>query len=276
MISKIKRIISGTLSALLVGQAMIYGDGASQGMAHAETIKEIKNDIQLRRNASDLKKEFEKAADGLGEVDYFTVPEVNIMSMETNKNTENEIVYADTITITGKVQKVSLEGFEISDNTPIFVHIFDGNWTEISSQETGNDGEYSVTAGGSDVYHIKYECDGYLPFYLKDFGTGSYQVGSGESLDTITLIPGDTKYNAENNNQWSDDVFNSDDVLFVKSCLNAYRGDTDFNPSMDADCDGIVNDEDLNAFRAFYDTLDEGKELTSEILILDIRPVLKP
>lgn len=63
-----------------------------------------------------------------------------------------------------------------------------------------SDGGYSVTAGGSDVYHVKYECDGYLPFYLKDFGTGTYLIGSGDSNDTITLVPGDTTYNAGNGN----------------------------------------------------------------------------
>ena len=37
-----------------VGQIMIYGDGSSQGIVHAETIDQIKNDIQLSKNADEL------------------------------------------------------------------------------------------------------------------------------------------------------------------------------------------------------------------------------
>ena len=77
-------------------------------------------------------------------------------------------------------------------------------------------------------------------FYLKDFGTGAYQIGSGKSWDTVTLVPGDTTWNEENDNQWSDDVLNSSDASYVESCRNAYRGDPGFNPSMDHDGDGIV------------------------------------
>ncbi|MCM1529707.1 MAG: DUF6531 domain-containing protein [Alistipes sp.] len=131
--------------------------------------------------------------------------------------------------------------------------------------------EFSVEASGSDVYHVKFECDGYLPFYLKDFGNGAYMVGSGDSDDTITLVPGDTTWNEENDNQWSDDVLNAADSAYVQSCLGETRGDSDFNPSMDADGDNVISQADLDAFNAFYENLgDDEYTLPQEIQDLDI------
>ena len=37
-----QRALSGALSVLFIGQALIYGDGSSQGIAHAETIADVK------------------------------------------------------------------------------------------------------------------------------------------------------------------------------------------------------------------------------------------
>ena len=41
-----QRALSGVLSVLFVGQVLIYGDGSSQGIAHAETIADIKESFQ--------------------------------------------------------------------------------------------------------------------------------------------------------------------------------------------------------------------------------------
>ncbi|MCM1529708.1 MAG: hypothetical protein NC093_06910 [Alistipes sp.] len=71
MNKKFRRIVSGVLSVMFVGQVLIYGDGSSQGIAHAETIEAIKESLQLSENADDLQQEYENAIDGLGEVDYF-------------------------------------------------------------------------------------------------------------------------------------------------------------------------------------------------------------
>ncbi len=73
MIKKFQRILSGVLAAMFVGQVMIYGDGSSQGIAHAETISEIKESLQLSENADALQQEYENSIDGLGEVDYFEI-----------------------------------------------------------------------------------------------------------------------------------------------------------------------------------------------------------
>lgn len=267
MNKKLSRIIAGTLSMMFVGQVMIYGDGNSQGIAHAETISDIKESLQLTKNADELQKEFENAVDGLGEIDYFASPESRIMMM--NEAAESKAAKASGLKISGKVEK---GGQKTANDTPIFVRIFNGDWAEIASQEISDGGSFSVEAGGSDVYHVKFECDGYLPFYLKDFGTGSYQVGSGNSWDTITLIPGDTTWNEENDNQWSDDVLNAADSEYVKSCLGATRGNSDFNPSMDADGDNVISQADLDKFCDFYNSLGDDKyyELSQYVQDLDI------
>ena len=264
MNKRIRKLLSGVLAVMFVGQVMIYGDGSSQGIVHAETIAGIKESLQLSENSDELQQEFESAVDGLGEVDYFASPESEVMMMSEAKiNTTAN--FAGNLTITGNVVT------EGNENTPVYVRIFNGDWAKLASKEISDGDSFSVEASGSDVYHVKFECDGYLPFYLKDFGTGSYTVGSGDSWDTVTLIPGDTTWNEENDNQWSDDVLNAADSEYVKSCLGATRGDSDFNPSMDADGDNVISQEDLEAFCEFYENLgDDEYELPQYIQDLDI------
>jgi len=286
---KLTRTLAGVMSLMFVGQIMVFGDGASQGILHADTIASAAEAIEGMKNADQLAEEFEEATKGLGEVDYFELPESveqNIMtySSRTEAQVEAETESAsdftwdftaksyiqylkeatgvqDTsaLTITGKVQKGTVNGHAASDNTPIYVRIFDGDWNEIESWEVSEGEEYTATVTGSGVHHVKFECDGYLPFYLKDFGTGSFQIGSGDSLDTVTLVPGDTIWNEDNANQWSDDVINSSDLAYVQSCYGAYRGDPGFNPSMDHDGDGIVGDADWDYFYRLYEELDENE-----------------
>ena len=88
----------------------------------------------------------------------------------------------------------------------------------------------------------------------------------------MTLVPGDTTWNEEHDNEWSDDVINGKDLAYVQSCLGAYRGDSDSNPSMDADGDNIISPADLKAFCDFYDHLadDEYYELPQNVQNLDI------
>ncbi len=292
MSKKLSRILAGTLSAMFVGQVLIYGDGTSQGLLHAETIASAIDAKEAAKNEEQLAKEFEEVTKDLGKVDYFELPEAvekNIManssrakskaagesefawdytakSLITEYAEQTNINAASELAVTGKVCKGTVNGYAASDNTPIYVRIFNGNWEELAYQEVSDSGEYCVIADGSDVYHVKFECDGYLPFYLKDFGTGAYQIGSGESKDTVTLVPGDTTYNEWENNQWSDDVINGNDVEYVRSCLGATRGDSDFNPTMDTDGDGVISQADLDKFCEFYEELRENNE---EVLLSD-------
>ena len=284
MNKKLTRTLAGVMSLMFMGQVMIFGDGSAQGLLHADTIASAAEAIEGAKNKDQLAKEFEEATKDLGKVDYFDVPEAvnqNVMAYNSTEvqteaasdftwdgTAKSYIQYlkelsgsqdAATLTVTGKVQKGTVDGYATSDNTPIYVRIFNGNWEEIAYQEISDGGEYTVTAGGSDAYHVKFECDGYLPFYLKDFGTGAFQIGSGDSPDTVTLVPGDTTWNEENDNQWSDDVLNSSDASYVESCRNAYRGDPGFNPSMDHDEDGMVSDADWDYFYRLYEELGEDE-----------------
>ena len=258
MNKRIQKLLSGVLAVMFVGQVMIYGDGSSQGIAHAETIAGIKESLQLSENANELQQDFESAVDGLGEVEYFGSPESGIMMM--NETGESDISFAENLTITGKVQKGVVSGHTASDDTHIFVHIFNGNWEEIKFAEISDGENYTVDASGSDVYHVKFECDGYLPFYLKDFGTGKFQVGSGDSLDTVTLVPGDTTYNEENDDQWSDDVINANDASYVQQFIGKRKACGNYEADFDLNDDGSIDAEDLEIIDRDHYEKEEGEE----------------
>ena len=239
MNKRIRKLLSGVLAVMFVGQVMIYGDGSSQGIVHAETIAGIKESLQLSENADELQQDFESVVDGLGEVEYFASSESGIMMMneaEISTNTN----FADNLTITGNVVT------EGNENTPIYVRIFNGDWAEVASKKVADSGggNFTVSASGSNVYHIKFECDGYLPFYLKDFGTGSYQVGSGNSWNTVTLVPGDTTYNADNDDQWSDDVIDANDAEYVSRFIGKRKACGDYEADFDMNGDGSIDAED--------------------------------
>ena len=297
MNKKLTRTLAGVMSLMFMGQVMIFGDGSAQGLLHADTIASAAEAIEGAKNKDQLAKEFEEATKDLGKVDFFDVADEKENGTVVNEDTaKNDIaVQSDEagaavqdrsaavmaasegdapvgeLTVTGIVKQGVING--IDDKTPIYVRIFDENWNEIEYQELRSGDSYSVTASsGSGIYHVKYESDGYLPFYLKDFGTGTYTVGSGDFRNTVTLVPGDTTWNEEHDNEWSDDVINGKDLAYVQSCLGAYRGDSDFNPSMDADGDNIISPADLKAFCDFYDHLadDEYYELPQNVQNLDI------
>lgn len=257
MSKKINRIIAGTLSAMFVGQVLIFGDGNSQGILHADTIASAKEAIEEAKNAKQLQKEFDSAIREIGDIDFFSIPEINTMSLEQEETSESEITYAKELTITGFVEKGIVEGFNYVNDEKIYVRIYDGAWGQLAYKEVDSDGYYEVSASGSDVYHVKFECNGFLPFYLKDFGTGTFVVGSGDSEDTVTLVPGDTTYNEETNNSWSDDNLNVNDVAYVQNCYGATRNHSDFNLSMDMDNDGAISESELNEFCELYLQLEE-------------------
>ena len=75
MAKKLTRTLAGVMSLMFVGQIMVFGDGASQGILHADTIASAAEAIEGMKNADQLAEEFEEATKGLGEVDYFELPE---------------------------------------------------------------------------------------------------------------------------------------------------------------------------------------------------------
>ena len=282
MNKKLTRTLAGVMSLMFMGQIMIFGDGSAQGLLHADTIASAAEAIEGAKNKDQLAKEFEEATKDLGKVDFFDVTEDKNETANNEEIAEDDISVqsesdkavqdhtaaiatasdgdapAGELTVTGIVKQGDVNG--IKDKTPIYVRIFDENWNEIEYQELRSGDSYSVTASsGSGIYHVKYESDGYLPFYLKDFGTGTYTVGSGDSRNTVTLVPGDTTWNEEHDNEWSDDVINGKDLAYVQSCLGETRGNDHFNLSMDLkDENGIVDQEELDIFCSLYDSLESG------------------
>lgn len=113
MNKKLTRTLAGVMSLMFMGQVMVFGDGSAQGLLHADTIA----------SATEL----------------FATPVTE----------QNEIVYANDLTIYGYVQKGTVNGFEARDNEPVYVRIFNGDWAEIAYTEVNSDGSYSVTASGS-------------------------------------------------------------------------------------------------------------------------------
>ena len=263
MNKKLSRIVSGVLSVILVGQVLIYGDGSSQGIAHAETIAEIKESLQLSDNADELKQEYNNAVDGLGKVEYFRNPER--AALYSSNTGEPSVAEAGGLSISGYVGQYGT----YSDLTKVKILIFDG-W-DLANQTTANaNGFFTVSAYnlGPDT-NVKIECDGYLPRFYKGMGYGSYWLGSSEEPEM--LLPGDTTWNEEQANQWSDEQINSADAAYVQSCIGAYVGDSDFNPSMDADGDNIISQDDLNAFCEFYKTIGDSEyELPQYICDMDM------
>ena len=293
MNKKLTRTLAGVMSLMFMGQVMIFGDGSAQGLLHADTIASAAEAIEGAKNKDQLAKEFEEATKDLGKVDYFDVAEDKNETANNEEIAEDDISVqsesdeavqdhtaaittasdgdapAGELTVTGIVKQGVING--IDDKTPIYVRIFDENWNEIEYQELRSGDSYSVTASsGSGIYHVKYESDGYLPFYLKDFGTGTYTVGSGDSRNTVTLVPGDTTWNEEHDNEWSDDVINGKDLAYVQSCLGAYRGDDAFNFSMDLDDDGKIDQAELLDAQNAINSASESQQDANAAYIYDL------
>ena len=114
MNKKFTRILSGVLSAVFIGQVMIYGDGSSQGIAHADTIEQIKKSLELSGNAEELKQQFENGINGLGEVDYFGSMENSTVMMKKASDSLPDI--ASDLTVTGSVQKGAAAGYTANDD----------------------------------------------------------------------------------------------------------------------------------------------------------------
>ena len=293
MNKKLTRTLAGVMSLMFMGQVMIFGDGSAQGLLYADTIASAAEAIEGAKNKDQLAKEFEEATKDLGKVDYFDVAEDKNETANNEEIAEDDISVqsesdeavqdhtaaittasdgdapAGELTVTGIVKQGVING--IDDKTPIYVRIFDENWNEIEYQELRSGDSYSVTASsGSGIYHVKYESDGYLPFYLKDFGTGTYTVGSGDSRNTVTLVPGDTTWNEEHDNEWSDDVINGKDLAYVQSCLGAYRGDDAFNFSIDLNGNGIIDQEELLQAQDVINSASESQQDANAAYIYDL------
>ncbi len=279
MVKTHNRIIAGVLSVLFTGQIALFGDGTSKGILHPDTIAYAAKSIKEKKTEKELAEEFEQAVSELGQVDYFGDTDVvtgsrllkSARARSANSDPMDDV--SSSLTVSGKVSLGEVSGVTRSDDPPIYVRIYTGDWQELTHKTVHNGESYNVSVEGgySDVYHVKYECDGYLPFYLKDYGTGSFVVGSNGSHDTVTLVPGDTTYNANDNNQWSDDNLTSDDANYVSSCLRAVKGASDYLDWLDYDGDGEISQDDVNAVQDMYVNMGEDSiTVPSNIFAYDL------
>ena len=247
----ISKLLSGTLALMFVGQIMIYGDGSSQGIAHAETINQIKKDIQLSKNADELAQEFDSAIEGLGEVDYFSVNENKSKAVKKAQSKA-----ASGLNITGYVGQYGTN----SDLSKVKILIFN-DWDLAAEAYANADGSFSVSAGGLGAStNVKIECDGYLPRFYKNMGHGSYQFGTADNPEM--LYPGDSTYNENDNDQWSDEVINANDASYVRGFIGLRKATGDYVADYDFNDDKSIDNKDLELIeKHFCDSENDPKYL---------------
>ena len=236
---------------MFVGQIMIYGDGSSQGIVHAETINQIKKDIQLSKNADELAQEFDTAIEGLGEVDYFSVNENKSKAVKKAKSKA-----AGGLNITGYVGQYGTN----SDLSKVKILIFN-DWDLAAEAYANADGSFSVSAGGLGAStNVKIECDGYLPRFYKNMGHGSYQFGTADTPEM--LYPGDSTYNENDNDQWSDEVINANDASYVRGFIGLRKATGDYVADYDFNDDKSIDNKDLELIeKHFCDSENDPKYL---------------
>lgn len=245
----ISKLLSGTLALMFVGQIMIYGDGSSQGIVHAETINQIKKDIQLSKNADELAQEFDTAIEGLGEVDYFSVNENKSKAVKKAQSKA-----ASGLNITGYVGQYGTN----SDLSKVKILIFN-DWDLAAEAYANADGSFSVSAGGLGAStNVKIECDGYLPRFYKNMGHGSYQFGTADNPEM--LYPGDSTYNENDNDQWSDEVINANDASYVHGFIGKRKATGDYVADFDMNGDGSIDAEDLDIIDRDHYEKKEGED----------------
>lgn len=246
MVKTHNRIIAGVLSTLMVGQVTFFGDGTTKGILHPDTIAYAAEEIKTRANERELAEEFERAIQGIGEVDYFdsssssttnstrrtrSLSSTSPLRTTSSSPLESFPTVAHNLTVSGIVS--SLEGCDVSNAKVI---IFNADWQDIATANVNSDGSFSVTATGftSTATHVKIECNGYLPRFYRNMGYGSYDLG--ENI----LIPGDTSYNPDHNNEWSDETIDEHDLAFAYDAVGARRATGDYVADYDLNNDGNI------------------------------------
>ncbi|MDO5149648.1 MAG: polymorphic toxin-type HINT domain-containing protein [Oscillospiraceae bacterium] len=272
-----KKATAGVLSFLMAAQVMIFGDGTAQGILHADTFAEAAESIEKLNEKQQLAEEFKEKVSRLGEINYFDIPdETSLFSMrsqgpeELDFGSEEEIMSLEagtgipiipydlpevsgSLTVTGSV---SLSDERDCSKAKVF--LFDSEWQVAAETTVNADGSFTVSASGlsSMSTHIKLECDGYLPRFYDGMGYGSYDI------EENILFFGDTRYNAAENNQWSDNVIDQNDAAFVWECIGERRASGNYDATFDLNNDGkIDSDNDLNQIRQNYlnkNSEDEG------------------
>lgn len=238
MKSKSKRVLSGLLATLTLGQNLLCNNGAiiTSLTTKASTTKtsviskeDLVNDIierayELRYSNSDTSG-------------------ISLFSLFGSKNDT-----IDSLNISGYVSLEDNRTEEIS------IIIFDDNWNTLA-ETTVYPNEYFIISANdiknfTSTTHVKIECNGYLPRFYKDMGFGSYQLGTSEKPEVLYF--GDTTYNPDAGNQWSDEVINYNDLDFVSNQIDKRKGDENFDDRYDLNNDGLINNDDISII-AEYD-----------------------
>lgn len=238
MKSKSKRVLSGLLATLTLGQNLLCNNGsiitslttkASTTKTSVISKEDLVNDIierayELRYSNSDTSG-------------------ISLFSLFGSKNDT-----IDSLNISGYVSLEDNRTEEIS------VIIFDDNWNTLAETTVYPNEYFSISTNGiknsTSTTHVKIECNGYLPRFYKDMGFGSYQLGTSEKPEVLYF--GDTTYNPDAENQWSDEVINYNDLDFVSNQIDKCKGDENFDDRYDLNNDGLINNDDISII-AEYD-----------------------
>ncbi|MDE6425839.1 MAG: hypothetical protein K2K89_06850 [Ruminococcus sp.] len=239
MKSKSKRVLSGLLATLTLGQnllcnnaAIITGLTTKASTTKTSTITKEKliNDVIERANELRYSN-----SDTSG---------ISLFSLFGDK-TNNTI---DSLNISGYV------GLEDNRTAEVSVIIFDDNWNTLAETTVYPNEYFSISANGiknsTSTTHVKIECNGYLPRFYKDMGFGSYQLGTSDKPEILYF--GDTTYNPDAGNQWSDEVISYNDLDFVSNQIDKRKGDENFDDRYDLNHDGLINNDDISII-AEYD-----------------------
>ena len=248
---KRKRLVAASLSALFVGQVLIGGNGNNKGMLHPDNIAYAIESIKLKMNADELAEEFKAETAGLGEIDFFDVAYGN-SKRSLKKSMRSSGGLGDNLIVSGTIMLGTVDGYETSDDQPITITIFDGNWQPLTSETYHNGDQYSVSSSASDVFNVKFECNGYLPAFVRNIGTGSFVLGSNGSGDTLTLVPGNSTYKTNEHDYWNEENLTADDAQYVSTFIGVQEGSDDYQSYMDKNADGVIDEFDIGWFEAAY------------------------
>lgn len=226
---KVKRMLSGLLATLTLGQSLLFNNSTFIKNFTAKALTISKEDViyDIEKRAEELKSSGSKKSG------------TSLFSLFSNRNVNNVI---DGLNISGYI------GLEDNRNEEISVLIFDDNWNIIAETTVYPNEYFNISANdiknSTSTTHIKIECNGYLPRFYKDMGFGSYQLGTSESSEILYF--GDTTYNPGVDNQWNDEVINFNDLDFVSNQIDKRKGDENFDDCYDLNHDGLINNDDIS------------------------------
>lgn len=217
---KFKRALSGILATFTLGQTVLCNN-ATIITSLTTKASTIENSVISKEDVINDIVERVEELESLSSNDSG----ISTFSFFGNRNIDT----IDSLEISGYVELEDNRASEIS------VIIFDDNWNTIAETTVYPNEYFSISANNirnsTSTTHIKIECNGYLPRFYKDMGFGSYQLGTSENPEILYF--GDTTYNPDAANQWSDESINYNDLVFVSSQIDKRKGDENFDDRYD-------------------------------------------